>query len=128
GAVWSSGVWPPAVPVAPLFVAVAAAGGCALAFGRFGQVLRRSSQAARLGVLFAGLLLPAIAMYPSLFAFATSAKERLVAETYGPEALSQREDLQRRVQQTIDQIDSLPSLAEFVAPSETTPAPDRAFI
>src|SRR5262249_7461754 len=50
------------IPVAPLFVAVAAAGGCALAVGRLGPFLRRSSQAARLGVLFAGLLLPAIAM------------------------------------------------------------------
>ena len=120
--------YPFSVPEAPLAIAVAAAGACALALARIGPRLRRASQAARLGAVFAGLVLPALAMYPALFAFATIAKEHLVADVYGPEALSQREDLQRRLQQAIDQIDSLPSLAEFVAPSDTTPATDRAFI
>ena len=61
--------------------------------------MRRVSQSARLAVFFLALLAPAIAMYPSLLAHATEAKERLVAEEFGPQALSLREDLQRRLQQ-----------------------------
>src|SRR5262249_58554301 len=97
--------------VVPLMIAIAASAACALAVGRLGRELRRSSQAARLAALFAALVVPALAMYPSLLAFAIDAKEQLVARTYGPEALSQREDLQRRLQQAVDQIDALPSLS-----------------
>jgi signal transduction histidine kinase len=118
----------PAVPMAPLLLAIAAAGACAAAFTGASRRLRRASQAARLGVLFLALVAPALALYPSLFSYATTAKERLVAGTYGPEVISQREDLQRRVQQTIEQIDALPSLAEFVGVSGETPTVDRAFV
>ena len=52
------------------------------------------------------LLVPALAMYPSLFAFATDAKERLVATDYGPQALGQRERLKEQLQQTVDEIDA----------------------
>ena len=40
---------------------------------------------------------PAVAMYPSLLAFATDAKEQLIATEYGPQAVSLRDDLQERV-------------------------------
>jgi len=116
------------IPIGPLTVAVAAAGLCAIAVSRVERTLRHASQAARLGVFFGAMLVPALAMYPSLFAFAISAKEQLVAEGYGPEASSQREDLQRRLQQAIEQIDNLPSLADLVAESEEPPTADRAFL
>jgi signal transduction histidine kinase len=116
------------VPFLPLCAAIAAAGGCAAALGYYGHGFRRASQAVRLGAVFMALLVPALAIYPSLVAYAIDAKERLVAHTYGPEALNQREDLQRRVQQTIDQIDAVPSLAGFVATNDATPAEDRAFV
>ena len=45
-----------------------------------------SRRRARLAVFFLALLAPALAMYPSLLAHATEAKERLVATTFGPQA------------------------------------------
>jgi len=68
-------------------------------------------------------------MYPSLYADATAAKERLVVNEYAPEAASQRDDLQRRLQQTVEQIDQVASLPEFVLGlNSDTPTTDRAFV
>ena len=73
-------------------------------------------------------VVPAAAMYPSLFFFATEAKERLIATTYAPQVTSQRKDLQDRLYQALEQIDSLPGLADFVSGASTaTPTIDRAF-
>ncbi len=116
------------LPIMPLLTALGAAGMCAAALARVSRGLRRASQAARLFVLFVALLVPALALYPSLFAYATSAKERLVSTVYGPETISQREDLQRRIQQAIEQIDAQPSLPELVAGADETPTTDRAFV
>ena len=58
--------------------------------------------------LFLALLVPAIAMYPSLSAFAIQAKERLIANEYGAQVIAQRDDLQQRLQRALDQIDALP--------------------
>ncbi|MBI3491065.1 MAG: HAMP domain-containing protein [Acidobacteria bacterium] len=119
----------PAIPLPTLVVALVATAGCAAALGRLSRRMRRVSQALRLGVCFLALLAPAVAMYPSLFADARAAKEQLVAAVYGPQAASQREDLQRRLQQAVDQIDALPSLAEYVVGFDVpTPTTDRAFL
>ena len=118
-------------PLAPLLVALGAAGACAAALGRPRGRTRRASQAARLGALLFALLIPAVAMYPSLHVFATEAKERLVTTEFGPQAASQREDLStRRLPAALDQIDSMRSLREFVASSAdiATPTTDRAFL
>ncbi|HEV2986348.1 MAG TPA: HAMP domain-containing sensor histidine kinase, partial [Vicinamibacterales bacterium] len=97
--------------------------------GRLAGRLHRLSQTARLGVFFLALVTPAVAMYPSLYADATDAKERLIVQAYAPEAASQRDDLQRRLQQTVEQIDMLPSLAELVLGlNSETPTTDRAYI
>ena len=116
----------PAVPLGPMWIALLAAGACALALARVNGRMRRISQTARLAVFFLALLTPAIAMYPSLLAHATDAKERLIATTFGPQAASLREDLQRRLQQAVDQIDAIPSLDEFVRFDVLTPAADPA--
>jgi signal transduction histidine kinase len=118
------------VPPAPLLVAIAAAGACAAMLGRVRGRSRRVSQAARLGALFVALVVPAMAMYPSLVAFAIQAKERLIATEYGPQALSQRDDLQERMRHTLDEIDALPSFSELLAtaPDASTADTDRAFI
>ncbi|HEV8345736.1 MAG TPA: HAMP domain-containing sensor histidine kinase [Vicinamibacterales bacterium] len=122
----------PPVPAGPLWVAVSAAGASAIVLARVASNLRRSSQAARLFAVFLALLVPAMAMYPSLFAFATDAKELLIAGEYGPQARRQRDDLKLRLAHTLDQIDALPSLPQFVAASGRTttaaPATDRAFL
>ncbi len=118
-------------PLGPLFIALAAVGACAAALDRPRGRTRRASQAARLAALLLALLVPAVAMYPSLQVFATEAKERLVATEFGPQAASQREDFStRRLPATLDQIDSMRSLPEFVASSADIPTPttDRAFL
>jgi signal transduction histidine kinase len=125
---------PSSMPAGPLWVAMVASAASALALARFSSPLRRASQAARLVAVFLALLVPAVAFYPSLYTFATDAKELLVAGEYGPQALRQREDLKLRLGHTLDQIDAL-SLEQFVAGSPpaagdatATPATDRAFI
>ncbi|HWF87035.1 MAG TPA: ATP-binding protein [Vicinamibacterales bacterium] len=119
----------PAVPFGPLLLALAAAAACAIALVEMRSRARRASQAARLGALFLALLVPALAVYPSLFAFATAAKEQLVAADYGPQAASQREDLQERLREALDTIDAMPSLGSMIAdaPAVETPTTDRAF-
>jgi signal transduction histidine kinase len=117
------------IPLAPLAFAFIAAAAGAYALGSLGGRLHRLSQSARLGVFFVALVAPAVAMYPSLYADATAAKERLVVDEYAPEAASQRDDLQRRLQQTVEQIDQVPSLPEFVLGlNSETPTTDRAFV
>jgi signal transduction histidine kinase len=121
-------VWQP-VPLGPLWIALGAAAVSAAALARIGARMRRMSQSTRLAIFFVALLAPAIAMYPSLLAHATAAKERLVSNEFGPQAESLREDLQRRLQRAVEQIDAIPSLAEFVTgASGDTPSTDPATI
>jgi signal transduction histidine kinase len=121
-------VWQP-VPLGPLWIALGAAALSAAALARIGGRMRRLSQSTRLAIFFLALLAPAIAMYPSLLAHATAAKERLVSEEFGPQAASLREDLQGRLQRAVEQIDAIPSLAEFVTgASGDTPSTDPATI
>jgi len=118
------------VPPMPLLVALAATGGCAIALSGLRGRTRHASQTLRLGALFLALLAPAAAMYPSMLAFATQAKEKLIAKEYGPAALNLRADLQRRVQRTREQLDALPSLPGLVTtPSDAeTPTAYRSFV
>jgi len=122
----------PRVPPVALWVAIGAAGALAVASSRLASRLRRASQAVRLVAFFMALLVPAIALYPSLFAFATEAKELLIAGEYGPQAVRQRDELKLRLGRTLDQIDMMPALAHFVARSRLTaadpPTTDRAFV
>jgi signal transduction histidine kinase len=121
----------PGVPGGPLLVAAAAAGLAALALSRPRGATRRASQAARLGLLFAGLVLPALALYPSLDAFAVASKERLIEGTFAPDVANQREDLQaRQLPLALEAIDAMTSLPQFVSTSsvEAAPATDRAFL
>jgi len=117
------------VPFAPLLVALGATLACAAALVGLRTRARRASQAARMFALLLACAVPALAMYPSLFAFATEGKERLVATQYGPQAQRQREDLKEQLQQSIDEIDALPDLSEFILESDAeTPTTDRAFL
>ncbi len=119
------------VPLAPLLTAGVAAGLAAFAIPRVRVRARHASQAARLGGLFLGLLLPAVAMYPALNAFSRAAKERLVAEDYAPLAASQRADLEnRQLPQALETIDGMVSLGDLVTSSseEAAPTTDRAYI
>ena len=119
------------VPAGPLLIATGAALLAAAALSRPHGPIRRASQAARFGVLFVALLIPAIAMYPSLDAFATASRERTIATDFAPQVARQREDLKLvRLPHALDAIEAIPSLAEFVTSSSEDQAPttDRAFI
>ncbi|OFV90033.1 MAG: hypothetical protein A3H95_16725 [Acidobacteria bacterium RIFCSPLOWO2_02_FULL_64_15] len=117
------------VPPVALLIALAAAGASAAALARVRPRARRASQALRLGAGFLALLVPAVAMYPSLLAFTVQAKEEIIANEYGPQAAGARDDLQARLQNALEQIDALATLAEFVTgPSDVeTPAADLAY-
>ena len=90
---------------------------------------RRASQTARLGVFFLALLAPAVAMYPSLVAHSTAAKEQLVATEFGPQAASQRDDLLARSAPGArrDRFDAVSGRIRRGAPASITPTTDRAF-
>ena len=119
----------PGVPLVPAGVAVLVAGASAVTVTSIRSRFRRASQSARIFTVFLALLVPSIAMYPSVLSFATDAKERLVATEYGPQAASQREDLEQRVRNSLAEIDAGPSLKEFVAGVDVaTPTTDRAFL
>ena len=109
----------------PLLLSLAAIGACAVALSWPRGTIRRASQTARMVGVFAALLVPSLAMYPSLHAFATEAKDRLVAEQYGPAAVRQRDDLQTSLNRAGEEIDALPSLSEFlIEPADDTESTD----
>ena len=121
---WVSGVamalaiaWqtPGAAPRPALLVALGGAVVVAIALGRPRGPSRHASQAARLSALYAALLVPVLAMYPTLYALASEAKELLVAERYGPEAARLRDDLQDSLSRAREEIDALPIAGDFTA-------------
>ena len=93
--------------------------------------VRRASQAARFGLAFLALILPAIAMYPSIHAFAIASREQTIANQFAPEVVRQRDDLKLvRLPHALETIEAMPSLADFITSSSEDAAPttDRAFI
>jgi signal transduction histidine kinase len=128
GAFLASLPWGPA-PLLPFATAVGAACACALALSRPRGPFRRASQAARLALFFVALLAPALAMYPSLDAFSSEAKEQVVAATFAPQVLSQRDDLLRQGDRTLQQIDAMPRLASLVEAKSDgdEPSADQAY-
>ena len=122
---------PEPVPIAPLATALAAAGALAWVLAQPRGRVRRVSETTRLLALYLALLVPAMAMYPSLHAFSTEAKERLVAESFAPLAESQRVNLRtRQLPRALEQIDAMPTLVDFVTGSaeDAAPTTDRAFL
>ena len=119
----------PSIPSAPLGIAVVTAGLCAAAVARLRPRVRHASQPARLGVAYVALLLPAIALYPSLDSFATESRERLVANEYGPQAATLRDDLQESLRRGLAAIDAIPRLSGFLPQSAPGAAPttEQAF-
>jgi signal transduction histidine kinase len=119
------------VPLGPLAAALVAAGGLAWVLTQPRGRARRASETTRLLARYMALLVPAIAMYPSLHAFATDAKERLVADRFAPIAESQRDNLRtRQLPGALDQIDAMPTLVDFVTGTteDAAPTTDRAFL
>lgn len=119
----------PALPTGPPLLALGAAAACAVVGWRVRARARHASQAVRLAILFLALLVPALAMYPSLLALTTSAREHRIETDYGPQAAGLRDVLRARLYAALEQIDRRPALAELVArhADAVTPTTDRAF-
>ncbi|MGE0703177.1 MAG: hypothetical protein AB7P22_04485, partial [Vicinamibacterales bacterium] len=117
------------VPLPPLLFALATIGGCAAALSWPRARARRASQAARLGAFFLALVVPVLAMYPTLRALANESREQLIADQFAPQAADLRDDLQERLRGALEAIDALPSLEAFIAPPAEGGAPttDQAF-
>jgi len=92
---------------------------------------RHGSQAFRMILLALGLVVPAVAFYPTMFHLAWQAKSRLVETRYAPIALSQRTTVQAQLQESLSQIDQIAGLADLVAAAPPPPGSDaitdRAF-
>ena len=89
------------------------------------------SQAFRLTLMTLGLVVPAAAFYPSVFQLGWQAKSQLVETRYAQQAIDQRQTIQRLLQESLDQIDRFPGLAEMVTmpavPDGGETSTDRAF-
>jgi hypothetical protein len=109
--------------------AIAAVGIGSLAVAHLRRRAVRASQVARLFAFFLALFVPALAMYPSLLAFVTEAKETLIATQYGPQAANQREELQNVLYAALGEIETLPWLSDTVIrPVDgASPTSDRAY-
>ena len=115
----------------PLLLALVLAASVALIATRLKARYRQGSQAFRLTILWIGLVLPVLAFYADVFALANRAKTELVETRYGPQALNQRRTIQSLMQQSLQQIDAFPGLADLVSvppgPSGSEALTDRAF-
>jgi len=110
----------PSLPLGPLVAAIGAAGACSVVLTALPHRLRRGSQAGRLVAVFAGFVVPAVAMYPSLLSYATASKEQLIATKYAPRAVSQRNETQKGLNEALEQIDQMRTLVDFVRSTGTT--------
>jgi signal transduction histidine kinase len=117
------------VPRLPLAAAVAAAGLSAILLRPAQRRARRASQAARLLALYLVLLVPSIALYPSLHADVIAASERLIGSAYGPEAMMLRRNLRESLRGALDDVDALASLAASLPAGgdDAAPTTDEAF-
>ena len=126
-------IWRAMPPAAyrPVFVALAMAVAMGLFATRIKGRYRQGSQAFRLTLLTIGLVLPALAWYPTVFQLARQTKMQLVETRYGPQALNQRQTIQMLMQQSLQQIDAFPGLADLVSvppgPAGSEAVTDRAF-
>ncbi len=112
--------WNPGLSLLGLLFPTAAVALAAIGLARPRGPVRRGSQAGRLGLLYVALVLPALSTYPLLDGFAAEAKERLIADEYGPLAASQREDLKQHLARTLEQIDARPALPPLSATAPPT--------
>ena len=104
------------VPVAGLAATALAAVLFALLASAIRRYYRHTTQAMRLLLVFAAIVLPAITLYP-VAAFHAEARARHLIETeYMPAALTHRDELLAHLHRARAEIDRLPALAEGVAP------------
>jgi signal transduction histidine kinase len=129
--VWQLAALPAAAWQVPLFLALAGIVLIVTYATRLKARHRHASQAFRLTLMTLGLVVPAVIFYPSISELARQAKAQLIETRYAPQAINQRQTIQRLLQETLDQIDGFPGLADLTT-APATPAgaeapTDRAF-
>jgi len=128
---WQLAIGVPVPQQVPPLVAVAVTIAIVIFATRLKARHRHGSQAFRLMLMTFGLLVPAFAFYPSMFQLGWQAKSQLVETRYAPQALNQRQTVQRLMQESLAQIDSFPGLVELATapagPEDDEALTDRAF-
>lgn len=119
-------------PLAPTLLAILFTAAAALTLHQLAPALPRGSRARRLLVALLALVLPSVALYPSLVDAAERARRQLVAERYAPEVLNQRSGLRLKVSQALAEIDRFEAIDGLVqgsdAPPLGPPPTDAAFL
>jgi signal transduction histidine kinase len=105
----------PAMPVRAWVAAAMAAVIFGLVAASVRGRYRRTSQAMRLLVLFAALLIPPFAFYPMGAVFAERATRSLIETDYAPLTAQQAQRLSAELARTQQEIDALPDLATLVS-------------
>ncbi len=108
------------VPIGPAAVAMVTIVGLVWVMRRVQPRLRHASQAMRLVVGLVVLVVPALAMYPTLLHFALDAKRRLIETRLAPEAARLRDDLSLRLGHATAQIDGMHELADLVEAADAS--------
>jgi signal transduction histidine kinase len=98
----------------PLLVALAVAILVVTFATRIEARYRHGSQAFRLTMMTLGLVVPAVAFYPSILDLAQRAKAQLVETRFAPQAVNHRQTVQHLLQDSLSQIDEFPDLAGLV--------------
>ncbi len=128
---WQLAVGVPLPQQLPPLVAAAVTIAIVIFATRLKARYRHGSQAFRLMLMTFGLLVPAFAFYPSMFQLGWQAKSQLVETRYAPQAINQRQTVQRLMQESLAQIDSFPGLVELATapagPDGDEALTDRAF-
>lgn len=84
------------------------------------RLVRRGSQAVRLLIRASAMVVAALACYPTVFAASTRTTQELIESRYAPQALNQRQTIQRLLQDSLTQIDALPFLSTAVTSRSTS--------
>lgn len=103
------------LPVALVLLVLALAGLAALRLERGLAWFRRGSQGLRLAALSAAVIVPTLALQPSLAYVTERARESAVASRFVPQVMRHPEELQYLLTETLRQIDAMPELARLVA-------------
>ena len=101
------------------WLAIGATGAAAAGFALAGRIVRRrfrrTTEAMRLTLLLAGLLLPSIVLYPTASFYADRTARALVTGDYAPATEDYPRRLLQAVYQTEEDVDRIPALPDLVA-------------
>jgi signal transduction histidine kinase len=109
------------LPWASMVGAGAAAAAFAIASSSLRGYYRHTTQAMRLVLTFAALLLPTVALYPMAAAYASIATSELIESSYAPATASHPQELRAELSKAQVEIDHIPTLAALI--SGTVPPP-----